>query len=110
MATGGDKGSFVAVTVAKRELRTDTIVVTRDVEQAKFLVLKESGGDVIIELPVNVAEDVGAWSVLFRCVDKKKNKVRYPTIEEIQPIFQEYWDELEYASHGEHYGTVEYCL
>lgn len=88
MASDGNRGIFAAVAAAKRELRTETIVVTRaDVEEAKFLDLEEGGEDVFIELPVFLVEGIDARSVLFRCVEGKRNQVRCPTTEEMQLVF-----------------------
>lgn len=85
MATGGAKESFGAAgTAAKRELKTHTMSMNRDdVKKLKRYIKVDTSEGTVLEIPKETAKKLEAQTVLYQCVDRRTNQVRYPTLEEI---------------------------
>lgn len=77
------------------------------VEKSKDLVEAEEGKYITVKMHEEEFEEVDCRSVLFRCVNRANNRVMYPTLEEVRPVFQECWNQVEFKSKGEPFGTVK---
>lgn len=94
--------------VARQELIMESMRIRKEeIEEAKDLVKDETGDWITIETPRDCFDEVDSRSVLFRCIDRDTNKVKYSTPEEVQSLFQECWNQLEFSSWGVPYGMVE---
>lgn len=90
MATNSEDSFFAAVTATGQELKTKFLrIPVEEIEHAKGLVTDEMGEENTIEIPEEEDDEIDQRSVLFRCVDRHINQVRYPTPEEAQTLFQE---------------------
>lgn len=108
MVTGGAKESFATVTTAKRELKTHTVSMNKDdAEMSKRYIKVGTGEGAVLEMPKESAKKLDAWTVLYRCVDRRTNQVRCPAVEEIQVLIPECLEAPEYASRGGPYGAIE---
>lgn len=82
-------------------------IYQEEIDEAKTLVLDVNNEGTIIKMPVKEYEAVYDWTVVFQCLREETNGAGYPMQEEIQTLFQNCWDRLQFIFPGVRNGTVE---